>query len=124
MPLATQPDGSLTGSFSVDKQGFYRIELNGPHGEQVKASPQYMIDVLSDQGPSVKFSKPGRDTQASPVEEVLAEVRADDDFGVKQRADVLRRQRRPGKNRDALQRPEGAAGGDVRRTRFISRNSV
>ena len=30
------------------------------------------------------FNKPGRDTQASPVEEVFAEVRADDDFGVKQ----------------------------------------
>jgi hypothetical protein len=82
-PLTTQSDGTLGGTFNVDKQGFYRIELNGPHGEQVKASPQYTIDVLSDLGPTVKFSKPGRDTQASPVEEVFEEVRADDDFGVK-----------------------------------------
>ena len=42
------------------------------------------IDVLADIAPSVRFNKPGRDTTASPVEEVLAEVRADDDFGVKQ----------------------------------------
>ena len=79
-----QADGTLTGSFKVDKQGFYRIELDGPQGEKVNASPQYTIDVLTDQTPSVRFAKPGRDTQATPVEEVFAEVRADDDFGVKQ----------------------------------------
>src|SRR5439155_9865839 len=68
----------------VEKQGFYRIELQGPHGEKVTASPQYTIDVLTDQTPSVSFAKPGRDTQATAVEEVFTEVRADDDFGVKQ----------------------------------------
>ena len=82
-PLTAQPDGSLTGRFTIDKDGFYRIELIGPHGEKVEASPQYTIDVLEDQPPAVSFSKPGRDTQASPVEEVFAEVKADDDFGVK-----------------------------------------
>ena len=39
--------------------------------------------MLTDQTPSVRFGKPGRDTQSTPVEEVFAEVRADDDFGVK-----------------------------------------
>jgi len=39
-PLTRQADGSLTGSFTIDKQGFYRIELEGPHGEHVMASPQ------------------------------------------------------------------------------------
>ena len=65
-------------------KGFYKIELIGPAGEKVNASPQYTIDVLDDQGPSVRFNKPGRDTNASPVEEVFAEVKADDDYGVKQ----------------------------------------
>ena len=37
-PLTRQADGSLTGSFTIDKQGFYRIELEGPHGEHVTAS--------------------------------------------------------------------------------------
>ena len=40
-PLTRQGDGSLTGSFVIDGQGFYRIELEGPHGEKVAASPQY-----------------------------------------------------------------------------------
>ena len=82
--LTTQPDGSLTGSFKIERQGFYKIELTGPHGEKVDASPQYTIDVLDDQPPSVSFAKPGRDTSASPVEDLFVEARADDDFGVKQ----------------------------------------
>ena len=82
-PLTREADGTLVGNFTVDTQGFYKIELEGPRAEKVNASPQYTIDVLTDQGPSVHFNKPGRDTSASPVEEVFAEVRADDDYGVK-----------------------------------------
>ena len=84
VPLIVQADGTLTGSFAIKEQGFYRIELTGPHGEKVDASPQYTIDVIDDQPPSVRFTKPGRDTQASPVEELFLEARADDDYGVKQ----------------------------------------
>jgi len=82
-PLAVQPDGALTGSFRIARQGFYKIELTGPHGEKVDASPQYTIDIIDDQAPAVHFSKPGRDTQATPVEELFLEARADDDYGVK-----------------------------------------
>ena len=83
-PLAVQADGTLTGHFKLSQPGFYRIELVGPKGEQVNASPQYTIDVLDDQPPTVSFSKPGRDTSASPVQEVFTEAKADDDFGIKQ----------------------------------------
>ena len=82
-PLTLQPDGSLTGAFTIEKQGFYRIELVGPKGEPVSASPQYTIDVVDDQAPSVSFTKPGRDSSATPVEELFVEAKADDDFGVK-----------------------------------------
>ena len=83
-PLTRQADGSLTGSFTIDKQGFYRIELEGPHGEHVTASPQYTIDVTADRAPTVSFLKPGRDTMATAVEELFVEAKASDDFGVKQ----------------------------------------
>jgi hypothetical protein len=82
-PLTRGEDGSLTTSFVVDRDGFYRVELDAPTGERVSASPQYTIDVLSDQPPSVSISKPGRDTSASPIEEVFVEARAEDDFGVR-----------------------------------------
>jgi outer membrane murein-binding lipoprotein Lpp len=83
LPLAVAEDGSLTGRFTADRDGFYRFELDAPTGEHVTASPQYTIDVLSDQSPTVSISKPGRDTNASPIEEVFIEARAEDDFGVR-----------------------------------------
>jgi hypothetical protein len=39
--------------------------------------------VLEDMAPTVSISKPGRDTTASPIEELFVEAKADDDFGVK-----------------------------------------
>ena len=58
-PLSVQTDGTLAGNFTLSQPGFYRIELDGPKGEKVEASPQYTIDVLSDQAPTVTFNKPG-----------------------------------------------------------------
>jgi hypothetical protein len=83
-PLLRQSDGSLTGSFVIDHQGFYRIELEGPHGEHVTASPQYTIDVTLDRAPTVSFIKPGRDTVATTVEELYVEAKASDDFGIRE----------------------------------------
>jgi len=79
----TAAAGGLDGSFVVDKDGFYRIDLTAPTGEKVTASPQYTIDALNDMPPTVSISKPGRDTSASPIEEVFVEARAEDDYGVK-----------------------------------------
>jgi hypothetical protein len=82
--LAAAGDGSFTTSFKADRDGFYRVELDASTGERVTASPQYTIDVLADQSPVVSISKPGRDTTASPIEEVFVEASAEDDFGVRE----------------------------------------
>jgi hypothetical protein len=82
--LALEADGKLTASFTAARDGFYRVELQAPAtSEMVAGSPQYTIDVLEDQAPSVSFSKPGRDTTASSIEEVFVEATAQDDFGVR-----------------------------------------
>src|SRR5207249_3798658 len=84
--VALTPDsGAFLGQLKVNKDGFYKIELQGgPENKLVAASPQYTIDVLEDQPPTVSIAKPGRDSVASPLEEFSIEARADDDFGVKQ----------------------------------------
>ena len=82
-PLTVETDGSLTGRFIADHDGFYRIDLEAAGGPRVGASPKYSIDVLVDQPPTVSFTKPGRDSSASPIEEVFLEAKADDDYGVK-----------------------------------------
>ena len=82
LDLAVAEDGSLTASFMVEEEGFYRVDLMAPAGDLVTASPQYTIDVLTDQPPSAMFIRPGRDTTANAIEEVFVEARADDDFGL------------------------------------------
>ena len=79
-------DGTWLGSLRVECEGYYEIELARADGELVPASPKYTIDVLTDQPPSVSFSKPGRDTRASPIEELFLEAKADDDFGISELA--------------------------------------
>jgi hypothetical protein len=51
-------------------------------GGRVVGSPEYLIDALEDQPPVVRFAEPGRDLTVTSVEEVAAELRAEDDYGV------------------------------------------
>lgn len=80
--LAADADGTLRGTFTVTRDGFYRIDLQSPAGALVAASPQYTIDVLADEPPLVSFTRPARDLRPTPVDEVFVEAKADDDFGV------------------------------------------
>ena len=58
-----RPTASLTGSFKIADDGYYHVELDGPNGENVTASPKYTIDAIDDQPPTVTFEKPKRDSQ-------------------------------------------------------------
>lgn len=82
--VALEPgeNGIWEGSLTVREPAFYSITLQMTDGTPVPASPEYTIDVLTDQPPSVSFSRPGRDSRASSIEEVFLEARADDDYGI------------------------------------------
>jgi len=80
--LTLREDGALTAAFNVTGDGFYRIELAAPDGRIVDGSPRYTIDALEDMPPDVRVTKPGRDGNASPIEEVYFEAQALDDYGV------------------------------------------
>ncbi len=73
---------ALTGQMRVTTDGFYRIELQGADGVFVGASPDYVIEAVQDLPPRLAFDRPGRDTQATPIEEVFTQVKAEDDFGI------------------------------------------
>ena len=83
-PIALEgaAEGSLTANLSVREDSFYRIELEAFDGTMQPASPDYAIEVLSDQQPSVTITKPGRDSKVTPIEEVFTEVRGEDDYGL------------------------------------------
>jgi len=48
--------------------------------ELVRLTDDYFIKVLEDGRPEIRFTRPGRDWNASPIEEVTVEVEAKDDF--------------------------------------------
>jgi hypothetical protein len=80
--LTSAADGTLVGRFTVTKKGFYSVDLARSDGAMANASPEYTIDLLEDREPTVEFTKPGSDTQVSPIEEVYLQMRADDDYGI------------------------------------------
>lgn len=79
--MTLNPDGTLSGEFTIERAGFYHIELDAGAG-MVNGSPQYTIDVLDDGAPTVRFTAPGRDTRPTSIDEVRLEAQADDDYGV------------------------------------------
>ncbi len=83
IPLASGP-AAMTGEIEVRENGSYHVLLAGPDGRLLPASSEYFIDALDDQPPMVRISQPGRDIQVTSVDEVFAEVRAADDYGLQQ----------------------------------------
>src|SRR5262245_38454653 len=84
--VALQPNGekSVMGRVTVDRTTTFRIELTNKDRQSYLGVEEYSMEMLEDQKPIVEFTKPGRDTKATNLEEVFTELRAEDDFGVSQ----------------------------------------
>ena len=83
IPMRREEGPVVTGEIKVSGDSTYRIQLTeGWNGETVE-SHAYAITAFQDQPPQVAWTRPGRDRQATSLEEVLTEARADDDFGLR-----------------------------------------
>ena len=80
--LAADAEGRMAGTFTVRAPGEYRIVFPQLDGRFGPGSPSYVVEVLEDLPPAVRLSKPGRDADATSIEEVFLEAQAEDDFGV------------------------------------------
>jgi hypothetical protein len=75
----SQSGATSRGSIAVKQPGHYRIATR--FGDEIVPLTQdYLIEVVVDEKPTVEISKPGRDYQATNIEEVPVNVRARDDF--------------------------------------------
>jgi hypothetical protein len=69
------------GVVTVQKDGTYHVAALD-HGQPVRISEDFFIEANKADPPEVVISRPGHDYQASPIEEVTLEVKADDAFGL------------------------------------------
>ncbi len=78
-----QVDG-LTGKvqFTVQGDGVYRIVANDLDGFETAAPLDYYIRAIEDQAPVLTLRRPGADQDVFPLEEVVLEVDASDDYGL------------------------------------------
>lgn len=60
----------------------YRVRATDAEGMQAAGDVEYFVRVMDDRPPTVRITRPSADTGISPLEEVLVEARADDDYGV------------------------------------------
>ncbi|MBP6777695.1 MAG: hypothetical protein KA151_10625 [Piscinibacter sp.] len=82
--LALGVNGALaTGLLTVSADSSYRIAFVDDDGIEMPDDTEYFIRTLLDRPPDVRVVRPAGDKQVSPLEEVLIEARADDDFGVR-----------------------------------------
>ena len=82
--IALGVDGRLSsGALTVRVDGSYRIALVEEDGIETPGDTEYFIRTLLDRPPDVRIVRPAGDRQVTPLEEVLIEARADDDFGVR-----------------------------------------
>ena len=67
--------------FQLTEDGEYYLAAR-VGGEQIRLTDDYFIKLLEDGKPAIELVRPGRDWNASSIEEVTARVDARDDFGL------------------------------------------
>ena len=69
----------------IEKEGAYHFAAKAS-GDVIRLTTDYFIEAQEDQGPKVSIRHPKGDLNVNPLEEVVIQVEADDDFGVNQLA--------------------------------------
>ncbi len=81
LPLAI--DGNTgAASFTLSQDGVYRVRAVDHSGLASSDPLDYYIRAIVDQPPELALRRPGRDQDVMPLEEVILEIDASDDYGL------------------------------------------
>ena len=72
----------LRGVFEISEDDYYRFHLQDQEDFWNPASDEYLIQALEDQPPILSFIRPGRDQKVTNIEEIFAQIKAEDDYGI------------------------------------------
>ncbi len=70
-----------TARVRIEREAVYHIAALD-EGESVRISEDYFIEPKAEKPPEVRIARPGRDARVSPIEEVVIEVEASDDYAL------------------------------------------
>ena len=82
IPLRREAPAALSASFEVTRDDAYRIALRDADGLSNLAAAEYVIRATPDAPPLVEVRRPGGDREITPLEEVVIEAHAEDDFAL------------------------------------------
>jgi len=82
--LARRGELDLATSFDVEADGSYRIALVDREGLSNPGETNYFIRITLDRPPEIQITRPDGDREITPLEEVVIEARAEDDYGVEE----------------------------------------
>lgn len=80
--LHGEAPAALEASFEVIRDDTYRVALRDADGLSNRAGTDYVIRAVADDAPLVEVRRPGGDREITPLEEVVIEARAEDDFAL------------------------------------------
>jgi len=80
--LRSDAPAVLSASFEVTRDDTYRVALRDEDGLSNRSDAAYVIRAAADGAPLVEVRRPGGDREITPLEEVVIEARAEDDFAL------------------------------------------
>ena len=80
--LRREAPAVLSASFEVTRDDTYRVALRDADGLTNPSEDDYVIRALADDLPLVDVRRPGGDREITPLEEVVIEARAEDDYAL------------------------------------------
>lgn len=81
LPIAVDGQSGQV-SLTVDQDRVYRIVATDFDRQQTEDADQYYIRAIPDELPSLALLSPGRDQNVMPLEEVVLQIEASDDYGL------------------------------------------
>ena len=82
LPLRSTAPAALSASFEVTRDDVYRVALLDADGLANRGAAEYVIRALADAAPLVEVRRPAGDREITPLEEVVIEARAEDDYAL------------------------------------------
>jgi hypothetical protein len=81
LKLEPAGDNWVRATVPIERDGLYHIAAL-EHGAPVRLTEDYFIEAQKERPPTLAVRRPGRDARVNPIEEVVVEVEAEDDFAL------------------------------------------